>query len=43
LTKPTYVQEYKAITEVLNKYNDGCKQANSSIIKPAFGDQATMS
>ena len=42
MTKPTYVQEYKAITEVLNKYNDGCKQADSSIMKPAFSDQATM-
>ncbi len=42
MTKPTYVQEYKAITEVLNKHNDGCKQAKSSIMKPAFSDQATM-
>ena len=42
MTKPTYVQEYKAITEVLNKYIDGCKQANSSIMKPSFSDQATM-
>jgi hypothetical protein len=42
MTKPTYVQEYKAITEVLNKYNDGCNQADSSIMKPAFSDQATM-
>ena len=42
MTKPTYVQEYKAITEVLNKYNEGCKQATSSIMKPAFSDQATM-
>jgi hypothetical protein len=42
MNKPVYVQEYKAIVEVLNKYNDGCKQARSSIMKPAFSDQATM-
>jgi len=42
MNKPTYVQEYKAIIEVLNKYNDGCKQAKSSIMKPAFSDQATI-
>ena len=42
MNKPVYVQEYKAIVEVLNKYNDGCKQAKSSIMKPAFSDQATM-
>ncbi|MDR7304783.1 nuclear transport factor 2 family protein [Rhodoferax saidenbachensis] len=42
MNKPTYVQEYKAITEVLNKYNDGCKQAQSSIMKPAFNEQATI-
>ena len=42
MNKPTYVQEYKAIVEVLNKYNDGCKQAKSSIMKPAFSDQATI-
>lgn len=42
LSKPTYVQEYQAITEVLNKYIDGCKQAQSSIMKPAFNQHATM-
>jgi hypothetical protein len=42
MSKPTYTQEYRAITEVLNKYNEGCKQADSSIMKPAFNDQATM-
>ena len=41
-SKPTYVQEYQAITEVLNKYIEGCKQAKSNIMKPAFSDQATM-
>ncbi|WP_223570888.1 nuclear transport factor 2 family protein [Pseudomonas sp. BF-R-26] len=42
MSKPTYVQEYQAITEVLNKYIEGCKQANSSIMKPAFSQNATM-
>ena len=42
MSKPIYVQEYKAIVEVLNKYHDGCKQAKSSIMKPAFSEQATI-
>lgn len=42
MTTPTYVQEYQAITEVLNAYIDGCRQARSSIMKPAFSEQATM-
>ncbi|MEE5116492.1 nuclear transport factor 2 family protein [Pseudomonas alliivorans] len=42
MNKPTYVPEYRAIVEVLNKYNKGCKQAKSSIMKPAFSEQATM-
>ena len=42
ISKPTYVQEYQAIAEVLNKYIEGCKQAKSSIMKPAFSQHATM-
>lgn len=42
MSKPTYVQEYQAITEVLNKYIEGCIQAKSSIMKPAFSQHATM-
>lgn len=42
MSKPTYVPEYQAIVEVLNKYIEGCKQARSSIMKPAFSDKATM-
>lgn len=42
MSKPTYVQEYKAIVEVLNQYNEGGKQAKSSIMKPAFSEQATI-
>ena len=42
VSKPTYVEDYQAITEVLNKYIEGCKQANSNIMKPAFNEHATM-
>lgn len=42
MSKPTYVQEYNAIVEVLNQYNEGGKQAKSSIMKPAFSEQATI-
>lgn len=36
------MQDYQAIVEVLNKYNEGGKQAKSSIMKPAFSEQATI-
>jgi len=42
MSKPTYVTEYNAIVEVLNKYNEGGKQADSSIMKPAFSEHATI-
>lgn len=42
MIKPVYVQDYQAISEVLSKYIDGCKQANSSIMKPAFSEKATI-
>ncbi|KQW91601.1 hypothetical protein ASC94_17655 [Massilia sp. Root418] len=42
MSKPTYVQDYQAIVEVLNKYNEGCKQADSGIMKPAFSERATI-
>ena len=42
MSKPTYVQDYQAISDVLNRYIDGCKQAKSSIMKSAFSPQATM-
>ncbi len=42
MSKPTYVQEYNAIVEVLNKYNEGGKQAKSAVMKPAFNEQATI-
>ncbi|MPQ58546.1 nuclear transport factor 2 family protein [Duganella sp. FT27W] len=42
MSKPDTVQEYSAIVEVLNQYNEGGKQADSRIMKPAFSDQATI-
>lgn len=42
INKPSYVQDYQAIAEVLNKYIDGCKQASSTIMKPAFSEKATI-
>ena len=42
MSKSTFVQEYKAILEVLNKYNEGGAKADSSIMKPAFSDKATI-
>ena len=42
MSKPTYVTEYNEIIKVLNKYNQGGKQADSSIMKPAFSEQATI-
>ncbi len=42
MSDSTYVQDYRAISEVLNKYIEGCKQAKSSIMKPAFAPEATM-
>ena len=38
----TYVQEYQAIVAVLNQYNAGGAQADSSIMRPAFSSQATI-
>ncbi|WP_285404771.1 nuclear transport factor 2 family protein [Luteibacter sp. ME-Dv--P-043b] len=42
MSKSTYVQDYQAISEVLNKYIEGCRQAKSSIMKSAFSPHATM-
>ncbi|OCQ52028.1 putative lumazine-binding protein [Photorhabdus australis subsp. thailandensis] len=39
---PTYIQEYNAIVEVINKYKEGCEKANSDMMKPAFNEQATI-
>jgi hypothetical protein len=39
MTSPTYVQEYHAIVEVLNKYNEGGAKADSALMKPAFNEK----
>ncbi|RXT51251.1 hypothetical protein B6S44_21850 [Bosea sp. Tri-44] len=38
----TYLDEYNAIVDVLNKYNSGGAKADSSIMKPAFSEKATI-
>ena len=42
MSNPTYVQDYNAIVDVLNQYNEGGKQAKSSIMRPALSEQATI-
>ncbi|RWO54469.1 MAG: nuclear transport factor 2 family protein [Mesorhizobium sp.] len=42
MTNPTYVQEYEAIVKVLNKYNEGGAKADSSIMRSAFSERATI-
>ncbi len=42
MSKPTYVQEYNAIVEVLNKYLEGNAKASSAAMKPAFHEKATI-
>lgn len=42
MSQPTFVQDYNAIVEVLNKYNEGGAKADSSIMRPAFSEQATI-
>lgn len=42
MNNTTYVQDYQAIVAVLNQYNAGGAQANSSIMRPAFSSEATI-
>ncbi len=42
MTYPTYVDEYSKIVDVLDKYNRGCAQADSSIFRPFFHERATI-
>lgn len=42
MTSPTFVHEYTAILEVLRQYTEGGVKADSSIMKPAFHEQATI-
>ena len=38
----TYVQDYQAIVAMLNQYNAGGAQADSSVMRPAFSSEATI-
>ena len=42
MNNTTYVQDYQAIVAVLNQYNAGGAQADSSIMRPAFSGEATI-
>jgi hypothetical protein len=42
MNNTTYVQDYQAIVAVLNQYNAGGAQADSSIMRPAFSSDATI-
>ena len=42
MSNMTYVQDQQAIVKVLEQYNAGCAQADSSIMRPAFNAQATI-
>jgi len=42
MTELTYVQEYNAIAEVLNKYLEGNAKGNSAATKLAFHEKATI-
>jgi hypothetical protein len=42
MTNPTFVENYTAIVEVLNKYNEGGAKADSRIMRLAFNEQATI-
>ena len=42
MNQPTFAQEYTAIVDVLNKYNEGGAKAQSALMKPAFNEKATM-
>ncbi|MFM8622341.1 MAG: nuclear transport factor 2 family protein [Holophagaceae bacterium] len=41
-TYPTYVEEVNAITQVIDLYIDGARSGKSTLMKPAFHDDATI-
>lgn len=42
MSEKTYVQEYNAVLEALSKYLEGCKNADGSLMRPAFHADAVM-
>jgi hypothetical protein len=37
-----YINEYDAIVETMNRYNEGVRTGNSSVMKPAFHETCTF-
>jgi hypothetical protein len=42
MSNPSYVQDYNAIVEVVNKYIEGNSEASGATMKPAFHEKATV-
>lgn len=42
MTRSTYIQQYNAISEVLNHYIEGNAKGRSAATKPAFHEKATI-
>jgi hypothetical protein len=42
MSNPSYVQDYNAIVEVVNKYIEGNSKASGATMKPAFHEKATV-
>ena len=41
-TTESYIQDYDAITELMNLYNEGVRTGSSALMKPAFHQAATF-
>jgi hypothetical protein len=41
-TTGSYVSEYDAILEVMNRYNESVRTGSSSVMKPAFHESCTF-
>jgi hypothetical protein len=39
---PSYLSEYDAIVETINRYNEGVRTGNSAVMKPAFHETCTF-
>ncbi len=42
LRSDSYVSDYDAIVETMNRYNDGCRTGVSASMKPSFHDKCTF-
>lgn len=43
MEKPTFVDDHRLILEAIDQYIEGCAKADSSVMRPAFDDRATLS